>query len=239
MHTNATGYTFQHEAAIYPALQASGYLTGGFGKILNGQGKIFVPKDTKTKSVTSGFDWLSLPLDEGDYFANIFFEKRPNGTTWVSSLGKKAEVVDTWYQTSQIGNRSLEFIRHAVAQKRPFAAYLGPHAPHYSADAPPWAQELFSDMQAPRLSAPTQPPSPTPNGRLRARQHTIPPEGNSRRRSTWRRTLLSTRRWKSTLTSISGPNPNPNPDPGAPGRNRERSANPHPHPSAPPPCHYP
>merc|ERR1712048_1382259 len=28
--------------------------------------------------------------------------------------------------------------------------YLGPHAPHYSADAPPWAQELFSEMHAPR-----------------------------------------------------------------------------------------
>jgi len=166
MHTNATGYTFQHEAAIYPALQASGYLTGGFGKILNGQGQIFVPKDTKKEPVTSGFDWLSLPLDEGDYFANMFFEKRPNGTTWVSSLGKKAEVVDTWYQTSQIGNRSLEFIRHAVAQKRPFAAYLGPHAPHYSADAPPWAQELFSDMQAPRTPAYN-----TSRGQLEKTQH--------------------------------------------------------------------
>ena len=27
--------------------------------------------------------------------------------------------------------------------KRPFLAYLGPHAPHYSADAPPWAQPLY------------------------------------------------------------------------------------------------
>jgi len=159
MHTNATGYTFQHEAAIYPALQKAGYLTGAFGKIINGQGNVFVPKDKKTKSVTNGFDWMSLPLDEGNYFANFFFEKRPldvrpNGTTWISSLGKKEEVVDTWYQTSQIGNRSLEFIRYAVAQKKPFAAYLGPHAPHYSADAPPWAQDLFSDMEVPNLSQP-------------------------------------------------------------------------------------
>lgn len=37
--------------------------------------------------------------------------------------------------------------------KKPFFAYLGPHAPHYSADAPPWAQTLFSDMRAPRTPA--------------------------------------------------------------------------------------
>ena len=37
--------------------------------------------------------------------------------------------------------------------KLPFFAYLGPHAPHYSADSPPWAREEFSDLQAPRTPA--------------------------------------------------------------------------------------
>ena len=37
------------------------------------------------------------------------------GSEWVESLGEPSEVVDTWYQTSQIGNRSLEFINHAVS----------------------------------------------------------------------------------------------------------------------------
>jgi len=90
-----------------------------------------------------------VPLDEGDYFTNLFFNRRPNGTEWVESLGAKSEVVDTWYQTSQIGNRSIDFIRSAVSAGKPFAAYLGPHAPHYSADAPPWATELFKDKGAP------------------------------------------------------------------------------------------
>ena len=69
-------------------------------------------------------------------------------------LGNKSQVVDEWYQTAQIGNRSLEFIEYAVkVAKKPFLAYLGPHAPHYSADAPPWARDLFSDMKAPRTPA--------------------------------------------------------------------------------------
>jgi arylsulfatase A-like enzyme len=120
MHVNSTEYIFNHPAAIFPALQAAGYLTGGFGKIINGQRAPFLD------NVTRGWDWLSAPLDEGDYFANQFFEKRPNGTTWVSSLGAKSQVVDAWHQTPQIGNRSLEFIEAAIAAKRPFVAYLGP-----------------------------------------------------------------------------------------------------------------
>lgn len=31
--------------------------------------------------------------------------------------------------------------------------YLGPHAPHYSADSPPWARDLFSGLGAPRTPA--------------------------------------------------------------------------------------
>lgn len=151
MHVNSTGYIFQHEASLFPQLQRSGYMTGGFGKIINGQKKVFQPP--KGSPITDGWSWLSAPLDEGDYFTNLFFNKRPNGSEWVESLGPSSEVVDTWYQTSQIGNRSLEFINYAVSENAPFVAYLGPHAPHYSADAPPWARELFSNMTSPKTPA--------------------------------------------------------------------------------------
>ena len=153
MHVNSTGYIFQHEAAIFPALQKAGYLTGGFGKIINGQAKVFVPKQKHAKPITLGWDWLSVPIDEGNYFTPNFFEKRPNGTTWQSSLGKSSEAVDTWYQTSQIGNRSLEFMEHAISINQPFVAYLGPHAPHYSADSPPWSRNSFLNQTAPRTPA--------------------------------------------------------------------------------------
>ncbi len=34
-----------------------------------------------------------------------------------------------------------------------FCAYLGPHAPHYSADSPPWARDRFNTLAAPRTPA--------------------------------------------------------------------------------------
>jgi arylsulfatase A-like enzyme len=147
MHVNSTGYIFEHETSIFPALQRAGYLTGGFGKIINSQ------MDAWKNNITNGWSWLSAPNDEGAYFEHDFFEKRLNGSTYFSSLGKPADVVDDWYQTSQIGNRSLEFIEAAVALKAPFVAYLGPHAPHYSADSPPWARGNFADVTAPRTPA--------------------------------------------------------------------------------------
>ena len=147
MHVNHTHYIFEDESSIFPSLQKVGYMTGGFGKIINGQGGVF------NNNFTRGWDWLSAPMDEGDYFGPQHFEKRPNGTTWVSSLGEKKDVVDSWYMTSQIGNRSLEFIKAAVSAGRPFVAYLGPHAPHYSADSPPWARDSFSNLKAPHPPA--------------------------------------------------------------------------------------
>lgn len=149
MSVNSTGYIFQETMSLYPLLQSAGYLTGGFGKIVNGQGNVF------RQNITRGFDWLSAPYNEGDYFYNEFAEVRPNGSRWTSSLGAHGvQKVDSWYQTAQIGNRSIEFIDYAVnVAKQPFAAYLGPHAPHYSADSPPWARDRFNDLEAPRTPA--------------------------------------------------------------------------------------
>eukprot|EP00947_MAST-08B_sp_MAST-8B-sp1_P002917 g2917.t1 len=155
MHVNHTKYIFEHSSSLFPALQQAGYLTGGFGKIINGQKNVFAPGGNPAKGVSSGWDWLSVPENEGDYFGSSHIEKRPaNGSkVWFSSLGQQKDVVASWYQTAQIGNRSLEFIEYAVGAGRPFVAYLGPHAPHYSADAPPWATDLFSDKSAPRTPA--------------------------------------------------------------------------------------
>lgn len=94
-------------------------------------------------------------IDEGGYFSGEYFNKIDNGSYNIEYLGghPEAEPLSSWYQTSQIGNRSIKFIRESVAMKVPFLAYLGPHAPHYSADAPPWAQTEFSDLKAPRTPA--------------------------------------------------------------------------------------
>lgn len=129
------------------------FIPAGFGKIINGQKRFFCPQNPNDPPLVTGFDWLSVPCQEGDYFYNDFFNLVDNGTYWRELLGTPEQVTAEWYQTSQIGNRSLKFIRDSVAMQKPFLAYLGPHAPHYSADAPPWAQTLFSEMRAPRTPA--------------------------------------------------------------------------------------
>ena len=115
MHVNSTGYIFEHESALFPALQAQGYATGGFGKIINGQHALW---DVAGRPVTRGWDWISAPLDENDYFASEFFEKRPNGSHWMSSLGDPTkDVVDAWYQTAQIGNRTMRWLETVLAEQ--------------------------------------------------------------------------------------------------------------------------
>ena len=53
-------YRHQHPASLFPALQSAGYMTGGFGKIINGQGKTFAPKnDTSKVSHESDFIIIS------------------------------------------------------------------------------------------------------------------------------------------------------------------------------------
>ena len=51
MHVNSTGYIFQHSSSLFPALRSAGYMTGGFGKIINGQGRVFAPRDDPSKVV--------------------------------------------------------------------------------------------------------------------------------------------------------------------------------------------
>jgi N-acetylglucosamine-6-sulfatase len=151
MHVDDKFAIFNDSFSVFPLLQSAGYRTGAFGKVINGQKNFFCKAGVPP--VVNGFDWVSVPCNEGDFFTNIFFNKIDNGSHWQESLGAPADVNASWYQTAQIGNRSIEFIRDSVAMRKPFFAYLGPHAPHYSADAPPWAQNLFDGLGAPRTPA--------------------------------------------------------------------------------------
>ena len=57
------------------------------------------------------------------------------------------------YGTALIGNRSLEFVRRALAADVPFFAYIAPHAPHEPATPAPWYAELYGEAIAPRTAA--------------------------------------------------------------------------------------
>ena len=64
MHVNHTGNIFNTDYGLFPMMQKAGYRTGGFGKIINGQKKQFCVPDSLLE--VTGFDWLSVPCDEGD-----------------------------------------------------------------------------------------------------------------------------------------------------------------------------
>jgi hypothetical protein len=53
------------------------------------------------------------------------------------------------YGTALISNRSLEFVRRALAADVPFFAYIAPHAPHEPGTPAPWYAELYGEAIAP------------------------------------------------------------------------------------------
>ena len=144
MHVNAEELVFD-PSTLFSQLHSNGYVTGVFGKVINGQQKCFC-KEFRSEGMTM----VGSPCKEGDFYGNQYFVKHPNGTHYIETLDKSLE---TTYQTSQLGNRTLDWINSVVKENasQPFFAYIGPHAPHYSADPAAWHQDrTFSDMKAPR-----------------------------------------------------------------------------------------
>ena len=125
MHVNSTGYIFQHEASLFPQLQRNGYMTGGFGKIINGQKNTFQPK--RGLPITNGWDWLSVPLDEGNYFTNLFFNKRPNGQFLrVAKGGRASHHITSSCNTGAVVVDRVALRRCAYPTPRPLPSLLLP-----------------------------------------------------------------------------------------------------------------
>ena len=86
-------------------------------------------------------DWFSLN-NECQYYNNSFND---NGKTVV--FGNKPSD----YMTSLIGNRSLAFVRGALADGAPFLAYVAPHASHMPTTVAPWYENAtIKTTRAPR-----------------------------------------------------------------------------------------
>eukprot|EP00040_Diaphanoeca_grandis_P034069 m.209824 g.209824 ORF g.209824 m.209824 type:complete len:684 (+) comp33051_c0_seq1:81-2132(+) len=129
---------------LFGRLTDQGYTTGLFGKITNDAG--FILKHiTAEKSVS----YIDSPIDYNDYTGSTYYRLFENGTQYTETLSKNNPVFGTPYQTTQIGNRSLAWIREVANGPKPFFAYLGPHAPHYPAQPAPWYVDAFPDIKIP------------------------------------------------------------------------------------------
>ena len=69
---------------------------------------------------------------------------------------KHKSIVLSRYQTSQIGNRTMRWLKTVLEKQtkqqrlaKPFFAYIGPHAPHYPATPAPWYETRFPDVTIP------------------------------------------------------------------------------------------
>ena len=94
-----------------------------------------------------------LLLHSRDYnnFDGLTYFRYDGNKSSVETLDAKNPEFKTTYQTTQIGNRTLRWLEQAIDDKdrRPFFAYLGPHAPHFPATPAPWYRDAFKDMRAP------------------------------------------------------------------------------------------
>jgi N-acetylglucosamine-6-sulfatase len=129
-----TGHAIENATWI-TALHDAGYVTSMSGKYHNAPPKNFVPL---------GWDDFFSLNNECQYFNNSF---NSNGTT--VHFGSRPED----YMTSLIGNRSLAFLRNALAGSAPFLAYIAPHASHMPTTPAPW----YQDAPLPSYLAPRTP----------------------------------------------------------------------------------
>ena len=129
-----TGHAIENATWI-TALQAAGYATGLSGKYHNAPPQGFVPK---------GWDDFFSLNNECTYYNNTFND---NGRHVVFGSAP------TDYMTSLIGNRSLAFLRSALAASQPFLAYIAPHASHMPTTPAPW----YAEAPLPSYAAPRTP----------------------------------------------------------------------------------
>ena len=57
------------------------------------------------------------------------------------------------YAPALVGNKTVEFIRSALSDQKPFFAYVAPHSPHTPATPAPWYTHTFQGVRAPRTPA--------------------------------------------------------------------------------------
>jgi N-acetylglucosamine-6-sulfatase len=158
-------------------MRDAGYDVGVFGKVTNDQSTI-LPAASEQQSM----GYIDSPLDYNDYDGLRYFQKLdPASTkTGIEKLDAKDPRFETVYQTTQIGNRTLAWLRGrrlaaAGGKKKPFFAYIGPHAPHFPAQPAPWYEHAFdATVTAPRtpnynISQPDKPQHIRQNPPLDAR----------------------------------------------------------------------
>lgn len=163
--------------SLFGLLKRAGYEVGAFGKVTNDQAGVL-----KEASTWGTMDYIDSPINYNDFMGLPYWRKFQNGTYFTETIDPEdpatcgGTVIDgtnlscTPYQTSQIGNRTMRWLKTVLAKQskqlpakyqselevgpsgplaKPFFAYIGPHAPHYPATPAPWYETRFPDVTIP------------------------------------------------------------------------------------------
>eukprot|EP01060_Flectonema_neradi_P038054 TRINITY_DN7880_c0_g1_i1.p1 TRINITY_DN7880_c0_g1~~TRINITY_DN7880_c0_g1_i1.p1 ORF type:complete len:565 (+),score=35.12 TRINITY_DN7880_c0_g1_i1:121-1815(+) len=143
MHVNTT-MVHLPDTGIFGLLTSAGYHTGVFGKSTNDQTSQLsqlVAHRTAT--------YINSPSDVSAYMGLEWFRGFANGTKYTETINATNPVYGSPYQTSQISNRSVDWLK-GINDDKPFFLYLGPHAPHVPAQPAPWYENAFEGIKAPK-----------------------------------------------------------------------------------------
>lgn len=127
---------------IATALKGLGYQTAMFGKWHLGVVEGARPHD-------HGFDhWFGFLAGCIDYYSHIFYFDMEVGTNPRHDLWENGVEAnrDGEYFTELIGEKSVEFVRRAARDGRPFLLYVPFNAPHYPLHAPRKYVDRFPDL---------------------------------------------------------------------------------------------
>jgi len=126
------------DATVATAMHNAGYVTGLFGKYLNGY-----PNTVAPSYVPPGWDtWSSS--SKGNAYGEFNYTLNQNGTQ--VHYGDKPEDYGTDVYTRQ----TTDFIDHSHDAGKPFFAYLAVYAPHQPATPAPQDADSFPGLQATR-----------------------------------------------------------------------------------------
>eukprot|EP01063_Lacrimia_lanifica_P011237 TRINITY_DN18059_c0_g1_i1.p1 TRINITY_DN18059_c0_g1~~TRINITY_DN18059_c0_g1_i1.p1 ORF type:complete len:570 (+),score=192.11 TRINITY_DN18059_c0_g1_i1:74-1783(+) len=168
-HLDLGGKVWPH---VFPRIlrEEAGYVTGMFGKCMNGNCGVNLENGYSTKPESNlhlmgafdrWFEGMTYDTIEG-YLNTSFFDNHAPGCTWPwvgdacvvpTSPGGAWAGKGDGYTTATLGNKTVEFIHEVAGKGRPFFVYFAPHAPHTPSTPAPWYERgtWCDDVISPRL----------------------------------------------------------------------------------------
>ena len=122
---------------MFNQFHLNGYMTGIFGKHVMNKPSMWCPSNESESLNFTGYDRVFLMCGASDYYQPKYIDKYSNGSYLWTNLSLAPE----HYQTSMIGNASLEWLRSLTDNDSPFLIWIGPHAPHEPAYPAEWYVE--------------------------------------------------------------------------------------------------